>query len=63
MIYHSLKLRYIEKPYTFLRTKPKVKVVNWGGVGVEVDKVETGALYFLVISSILFTVLKTLWMF
>jgi hypothetical protein len=38
-------------PYTFLRTKPKVKVVNWEGGGrVEVDKVEMGAFNFLVLN-------------
>ena len=45
-------------PYTFLRTKPKVKVVNWGGVGgFEVDKVKTGAFNFLVYHIVLIDML------
>jgi hypothetical protein len=31
----------------FLRTKPIIKVVNWGG-GFEVDRIEMGAFNFLV---------------
>jgi hypothetical protein len=40
-----LKLSYIENPiwpFTFLRTKPKVKVVNWGGVGLRWIRLRRG---------------------
>ena len=59
IIYHSLKLSYIENPiwpFTFLRTKPKVKVVNWGGVGLRWIRLRRGHsifyFFFLFISAL-----------
>jgi hypothetical protein len=49
IIYHSLKLSYIENPiwpFTFLRTKPKVKVVNWGGVGLRFSRISCVILHW-----------------